>query len=557
MEFRTQSIKAIVLSGLLTLFICGDLWAQHTPSIPRSKPGQPTDSTQLEGDKNLGAIPHNIPEDCGLGKNIVYGFHPNWRTNPRYINSYNFNLLSHLNYFSYIVDCETGGVQGIGDFHTTSLFETARAKNPNIRIDLTLSMGTHTVSGSKRHCPSIDFLKNETAVENCINTVKGLMEEKKLDGICVDFEDINHNGRTQDTLYYSRFLAKLRKGILEVNPDGQLSVAGYASGVTSEQNLMGFRESLDFVVIMGYDYYGSFSKVVGPVAPINQNDGYWLGLSQTVNAYIKGGMTKNQLVLALPYYGNEWFTKGTTSKSPIVKWRNHITFGQLSYREGRFDEHWDAATGESFYTKSGPGYDSLDWVPNAKAMNLKFQFVKSRGLAGTGIWALGYDYPSTALWDLLHSNFSECETSPVPPPNTSKKVVGTQNTSQPTPGQPVSTSDSTGTDSSSLSVLPSGLKSFSWIVSLIAILGFFFLALTILISRKARQEILNRYNIHFLQALLGVVLLITVHELLAPYLGRFSGGLVITVVIVVLTLLLGYHFGRKWERERHRGNDSE
>lgn len=452
MDTRTLYLWKIILLIMLGFFVTGDLTAQTTGTIPRSKPGQPTDSTQLPPDQDRGDIPHTIPGDCSLGDNIVYGFHPNWRSDPKYTNSYNFKLLSHLNYFSYVVNCETGGVESIGDFHTTDLFETARAENPDIRIDLTLSMGTPTISGKKQHCPSIDFLKNAAAVEKCIATVKDLVKEKELDGICVDFEDINHQGRTQDTLYYSQFLTKLRAGIREVNPDAQLSVAGYASHVDTEQNLMSFRELLDFVVIMGYDYYGSFSKVVGPVAPINQHKNYWLGLDQSVDAYLDGGFSKDRLVLALPYYGNEWFTDGTTSSSTIQKWNSHITFGQLSLREDRFAEHWDSLTGESYYTHSGPGYDSLDWVPNARAMNLKFQFVKEKGLAGTGMWALGYDYPSTELWDLLHANFSECDTSVIPPAGTGSSLGDISAESDPLPAtdqeadstEPASTDKGTG-----------------------------------------------------------------------------------------------------------------
>ncbi len=378
--------------------------------LGQSKPGQPdialqprTEAVDFDTVHGIQDTPHESPEECNLGGHIVYGFHPHWMGTAW--KSYNYKLLSHLSYFAYQIDCETGGIRDIGDFDTTGLFDFARAANPTLRLDLTL---TTNASG----CSSREFLNNPSAVDTCIATTLRLMRAKKLSGICVDFEDI----KSRDTLSYGNFLLRLDSAMEREFPGATLSIAGYASGVTSRQNLVRYRDLLDFVVVMGYDYYYAGAKGAGPVAPVGGEDWKHLSLSKTVENYVEGGLPKNKLVLALPYYGYQWSTNSdeftaqdATSTGKAILYRTLVD--QIASDPDYTRKFESGAESSYFVKKVSDGYLQA-WVPDSAAMAAKFDLVLDQELAGTGIWALGYDNGHLALWNLLQAKFMDCRVVP-------------------------------------------------------------------------------------------------------------------------------------------------
>lgn len=369
----------------------------------QGKPGQPALG---ESTAPLPALDqsHASPVHCQLDGDIIYGFHPHW-VGDAYLN-YNYRLLTHVSYFAYQIDCATGGIKDIGDFLESPLPDTARQSNPDIHIDLTL-----TTNGSG--CESRSFLADSKAVDTCIATVQRLMRSKKLDGICVDFEDIY--GR--DSTLFRGFLEKMKKGILEVNPAASLSVAGYASGIQSRQPLAFYQDNLDFVVVMGYDYYYSGAKGAGPVAPVGGPDWHLYSLERSIDEYLEGGMSKDKLVLALPYYGYRWLTNSTefTANDALGKGKSVLYHKLIEDYLPSYTAHWDSSAQTSWFSKAVSGGTEQVWVPDSAAMARKIELVQAKGIAGMGMWALGYDHGQTALWDLLEARFMVCETSPVAP----------------------------------------------------------------------------------------------------------------------------------------------
>lgn len=558
----------VVLLGLL-LALPGLTLGNHPLKDKKdhTKPGEPTRENPEHPVPDPVSNLHQPAEDCGLGTAIVYGFHPTYMDEARYYDNYNFKLLSHLSYFSYSVDCRTGQPQSAlkSKLRSTGVIELARKKNPRIRIDLTLSM--------KSGCDSYTFLTNEKAINTCLDQLVDLMQTYQLDGICVDFEDINHHRSHKDSAQYDQFLRNLHTRIHQANPDAQLSVAGYASAVQTDQNLMTFRDLLDFVVVMGYDYSGPWSKKTNSVAPLK---GGLYSLTGTINQYITGGMRRNQLVLALPYYGVEWAAETEERFADIYSLscqlasRGRPLFRSMMRHKDLYQEHWLSDQKETYYTRPNPGTNPSNckvknpsakgilqaWVPTTKAMDAKYDFIKEMGLAGTGMWALGYDNGYTELWDLLYHHFADCDpqtalisSSAGQTALSASPPVGTQQNSS-SASKPVPTSGKSASHDPVLALLPENWRHLSWSVPLVAILGFLTLSIVALRSRKVREELFNRFNQQYLIAFAGTILLLLVHELLSHLFGRLPGGVFLIGLLAVGGSLLGYHFGRRWERNR-------
>src|SRR5262249_1736139 len=64
--------------------------------------------------------------------------------------------------------------------------------------------------------------------------------------------------------------------------------------------------SLDWINLMAYDFYGpGWSTVTGPPAAL-YNPGNQVSRDNGVMAWIRSGMPANKLVLGFPFYGFAW-----------------------------------------------------------------------------------------------------------------------------------------------------------------------------------------------------------------------------------------------------------
>jgi chitinase len=112
-------------------------------------------------------------------------------------------------------------------------------------------------------------------------------------------------------------------------------------------NVSGFAKVLDYVAIMNYDIWGSWSPAVGPNAPLDDScatkaDQAGSALS-AVHSWQNAGMPLNKLVLGVPASGHSY----------RVRKQNAIVNGQLALYP-KFDvndqpagDKWDGQPGET------------------------------------------------------------------------------------------------------------------------------------------------------------------------------------------------------------------
>ena len=81
--------------------------------------------------------------------------------------------------------------------------------------------------------------------------------------------------------------------------------------------MSGFAAVLDYITIMGYDIWGSWSSVVGPNAPLDDTCAlpeYQQGSAvSAVGAWTAAGIPANQLVLGVASYGHSYLVDKTSA----------------------------------------------------------------------------------------------------------------------------------------------------------------------------------------------------------------------------------------------------
>ncbi|MDF2450358.1 MAG: N-acetylmuramyl-L-alanine amidase, negative regulator of AmpC, AmpD [Bacteroidota bacterium] len=336
---------------------------------------------------------------CTLKKK-VYGWHPYW-VGSVYTN-YDWSMLSDFCYFDYAVSPTTGNNTNTSFAWASSAAVTAAISNSvNVHFCATLFGSHSTFWGS----PSAQ----QTFITNAINL---LNSRPGSNGINIDFEGMG----SSDKAPFASFMTNLCNQVHAANSNYKVTMALYAVEWGSNTfDIAALNPIVDNFIIMGYDYYYSGSTTAGPEAPLyNFQTTYNYTLAKSITHYLNKGVSKNKLLLGLPWYGREWETVGATAPSSTTGgFTTSRTYNAVRNNPGTYsaaNKKWESNSFENYYSYQSSGTWRQCWIDDNYTYSRKFDLVNQRGIGGIGIWALGYDDGYSDLWNLINDKFSSCAT---------------------------------------------------------------------------------------------------------------------------------------------------
>ena len=334
-------------------------------------------------------------ENCTLQK-TVYGWHPYWGGSS-YLN-YQWDLLSHLSFFSYEVDYLTGNAITTHGWSSSEAVDAALASG-NTKVTLCVTLFSNHSS----------FLTNATSKQTLITNLINLVNSRGAHGVNIDFEGLPTAQKTN----FANFMVSLANQMHVAIPNSEVSTVLYAVDWNSVFDFSIMEPAVDQYIIMGYDYYYSGSSSAGPNDPLYHfGSNYNYTLSKSVTYYLDIGCPKSKLILGLPYYGRDWptvsgavptSTTGTGSSKTFAVVKNN-TSGFYSPANNQYNN-------ESF----SDIYSYLDvtnrqcHITEEDGFDARLKHVLRTGIGGIGIWALGYDNGYSQLWDAIESNLTDCQ----------------------------------------------------------------------------------------------------------------------------------------------------
>ncbi|KIM69541.1 glycoside hydrolase family 18 protein, partial [Scleroderma citrinum Foug A] len=298
-------------------------------------------------------------------------------------------------------------------------------------------------SGSAYFSSDLGSADNRTAFAN---TLSNFVQQYNLDGLSFDWEypGVQAAGQNvvspMDTSNFLAFLQEFRntpvgkKLILAASVP--VSPFRDAQGNTSK-DLSGFAKVLNYITIMDYDIFGSWSSAVGPNAPLADSCAptqYQQGsATSAVNKWMSTGFPANQIVLGVPSYGHSYrvkssdaFVNNPTSKLGLSS--NELAayppFDQNDQPEGDAwggsagtFEFWGLIKGGFLDEQGAPAqgiysrFDSCSQTPyvynedsqvmvsydDRASFSAKGAYIKQNGLRGFSMWEAGGDYQNLLL----------------------------------------------------------------------------------------------------------------------------------------------------------------
>jgi chitinase len=296
-----------------------------------------------------------------------------------------------------------------------------KAKNPKLRV--LISLGGWTGSAYFSDAALTDASRKKL-VSSCVDLwIKGNLPGLSagvaagiFDGVDLDWEWPGSDGnagnviRPEDkhnfTLLAAEFRAQLDKLGKSTRKHYDLTAFLPAAPAKITAGFEGkIFKYLDFGTVQGYDYHGSWelrtnqqsSLFVPKGAPDNPD----FSADNAINAWVKAGAPKSQLVLGLPYYSQGWtgITSGgngrfATATGPAV---GVFANGTEDYKTVKnlpgFTLYRDWKAGNSWLF-DGTTY----WTYDDPAQLLqKTLYIRAKGLGGAMMWSLDGDDDNASL----------------------------------------------------------------------------------------------------------------------------------------------------------------
>lgn len=330
--------------------------------------------------------------NCTLNK-IVFGWHPYWQNG--FESNYQWDLLSHLCYFSYDVNYLNGNALTTNSWSTANVVTQALANNVKVSLCVTL-FDDHAA-----------FFGNSSAKQTLITNLINLVQARGAHGVNIDFEAVPSSQSANLTAFMLDLCNQFHTAI----PNGEVSIALPSVDWSNTFDVQAMSTCVDQFFIMGYDYYYSGSAQAGPTDPLySMVSTYNYNHSKSITYYLNRGVPANKLCLGLPYYGREWETESNAVPSNTTgNFAASRTYKYVRDNSGTYANHqYHAGSKSGYFTYQNNGNWRECFINSAYTLGKRFEMVHLRNIAGIGIWALGYDDGYMDFWNEIENKFTDC-----------------------------------------------------------------------------------------------------------------------------------------------------
>ncbi|MCA9371296.1 glycoside hydrolase family 18 protein [Candidatus Woesebacteria bacterium] len=339
-------------------------------------------------------------------KKVIIGFLPSWSVAQHA--PVHSEYLDQLIYFGigmndqgYLAKVNDQGIETLNWHYFTSdeLRGTIEQARGNTKI---------LVSITNFENSSIDKLvSSETATQNAVKSLKNLIKDYNLDGINFNFEYVSDVDYPTHQ-YLNRFLETVSSELRAEYPWIILSFDVNATAVYNDNayDMVKIGETMDQVVLMGYDYRQPTAVQAGSVSPLYaQSDAP--SIDKSIQSMI-GRVPAEKIVLAVPFYGYEWQTYSKAPNSYIVPQTGALaTYKRVqSLIEQRDDEelYFDDVSKTPYLIYNQNGFIKQIYYEDDRSLAEKCAYIANNHLDGIGVWALGYEGEYQEPWKVLYKS---------------------------------------------------------------------------------------------------------------------------------------------------------
>lgn len=322
-------------------------------------------------------IPAASAADIPAGVSVGY-YYGGFNTDPADLPIEN---LTHVIYAFAKIDPQTWKVtlrDPARDRENLRELRALREKRPDLKILL-------SVGGASNSTYFSDVASTAQRRETFAQSCRDLLREEKLDGLDINWEYPVSGGqsgvrhRTSDRENFTLLLRQLRS----VLSDFCLTAAGGATkDYLDKIEPKKVSQVLDYIFLMGYDFWGPWEKRTGIHAPLEK-------VRAIAEAYLEAGIPSGKIILGTPLYGYRY--TGVKRENSALN-RPFSGGGSIPYDSVK--KLLDSRVLRLYHYQNEPylySSGTLISYDNEDSIAAKAALAGDLGLAGVGFWELSYN----------------------------------------------------------------------------------------------------------------------------------------------------------------------
>ena len=258
------------------------------------------------------------------------------------------------------------------------------AKNNNYEIWPMFSNNSYKETTSK-------ILNSYELRTKVINNIVNLAVKYELDGINLDFENMN----TSDKDVFSRFVIELKPKLQEAGIKLSVDVTAPDGGSNwsncYDRNVIG--DVADYIVFMAYDQYGISATEPGTTAGYN-----WVETS--LKKFIdREEIDSNKIILGIPFYTRLWEESNGKATSNTVNMKSIE-----EVLPNNVQKQWKEELKQYYVEYSQNGKTYKMWIEDETSLKHKVSLVNKYKLAGVAAWEK--DRETNSIWSMIQEELN-------------------------------------------------------------------------------------------------------------------------------------------------------
>lgn len=231
-----------------------------------------------------------------------------------------------------------------------------------------------------------EILNNPIKRSEVVDRIIEITNEKKLDAINIDFENIYLKDKDVFSTFIKELYCKAKEANLLLSVDITILSNAENWSLCYDRNVIA--KYSDYIMLMAYDE--NVSGVPGSVSSLP-----WVeyGVENILECD-----SCEKVVLSIPFYTRLWEQHEQKTKATALR----IKSAGEAIEELEIKLEYDDATRQNYGQTIIDGITYMIWNEDKTSLKNRIDIIKKYDLAGYAIWAL--DYGTEEMWNLLNSN---------------------------------------------------------------------------------------------------------------------------------------------------------
>ncbi len=319
-----------------------------------------------------------IFQQAASADKLVVGYYPSWNKSTLPHTAVPYQNLTHIVY-AFLVPAADGSISVPGGFLYPELNQAAHQKGVKVVISLggwgqSDGFSPMAADTGARH----KFVKNITT----------FCTTNSYDGVDIDWE---YPSTAADRANLTALIHELRLSFNNANPAFSISMALPSTSWSGQWfDVAAMKNDFDWIGIMTYDFYGSWTTKSGPNSALygssSTNSEGWIDYSV---GYYNGtrGIPMLKLLIGTPFYG--WMFTASSMYGASTG-ASQLAYSSIAPKlQQGWVRSWDA-DGQVPYIINTAKTQVISYDDSA-SIALKCGYINTKGLGGTIIWAIGQD----------------------------------------------------------------------------------------------------------------------------------------------------------------------